>query len=86
MTWLFYGLLTGKQVLMKLQQSKFDISNPNLILEHLSNFLQNFNVKQQEHCSQQFYYVASLYTDYLLQGHAEAISGIHPILSALKKI
>ena len=32
------------------------------------------------------YYVASLFTDYLLQGHAEAILGIRPILSALKKI
>ncbi len=46
LTWLFYGLMTGKQVLMKLQQTKFDISNPKLILEMLSNFLINFNVKQ----------------------------------------
>lgn len=30
--------------------------------------------------------MASLYTDYLLHGHADAITGIRPILTALRKI
>lgn len=45
LTWLLYALLTGKPLLMKLQQSKFDISNPTLILELFSNFLLHFNLK-----------------------------------------
>lgn len=71
---------------MKLQQAKFEISNPQLILELVQNFLLKFNPQQLELAGQQFYYLASCYTDYLLQGHAEAITGIRYILTALRKV
>lgn len=71
---------------MKLQQTKVELAPPPAILELLSNFLLKFSPQQYEYSPTPIYNVASAYTDYILSGQAEAISGIGPLLSALKKI
>jgi hypothetical protein len=78
--------MSNKPALVKLQSTKVELAPPPVILELITNFLTNFNPAHMEYASGSFYSLASAYTDYVLSGHAEAITGIRPLMIAIKKI
>ena len=78
--------MSSKPSLQKLQSTKVDIAPPSVILELLSGFLLKFSPGHLDYAASQFYQVASSYTEYIISGHAEPITGIRPIMLAIKKI
>jgi len=78
--------MSNKPSLQKLQSTKVDLAPPPVILDLLSGFLLKFSPDHVDYAATQFYQVASAFAEYIVSGHAEPITGIRPLMLAIKKI